>query len=210
MKSLRGLYAITDATLIPEQYFPETIELALKGGANIIQYRDKSEDHNKRLKQASEIKRLCEKYKSLFIINDDLQLVTKVNADGVHIGSHDTTLAAAREQLGRDKIIGVSCYNDFQLALDAQANGADYIAFGSFFSSTIKPDAQPAKLDLLHRAKLEITLPVCAIGGITRNNADSLIQSGADMLAVISDIFNNPRVEQAAQEFASLFEQRQD
>jgi thiamine-phosphate pyrophosphorylase len=205
MHQLQGLYAITDASLIPEQRFSATIEQALKGGARIIQYRDKSSDGDKRRQQARDIKALCEKYNAVFIVNDDLALTLEVDADGVHIGNHDTALNDARAQLGQDKIIGVSCYNDFQLALQAQANGADYIAFGSFFSSNIKPDAKRADMDLLRRAKLEIILPVCAIGGITHNNANSLIQSGADMLAVISDVFETEQVEQAAQAFSSLF-----
>ena len=205
MKQLHGLYAITDASLIPEHNFSTIIEQALQGGARIIQYRDKSTDFDKRLRQAAEIKALCAKFNSIFIINDDIELTLEVDADGTHIGIHDTALEDARRQLGQDKIIGVSCYNDFQLALQAEAEGADYIAFGSFFPSSIKPEAKRASIDLIHRAKQELSLPVCAIGGINRDNATGLIQSGVDMLAVISDLFRTQQVEHAAQAFTSLF-----
>lgn len=205
-KALRGLYVITDDKLIPQNYFAETVELALRGGARIVQYRDKSTDNTKRLNQATALKILCEKYQSILIINDDTELALQVNADGVHIGKHDASLAATRKQLGNNKIIGVSCYNQFEMALQAEENGADYIAFGSFFPSTTKPNATRADTALLARAGKELTIPVCAIGGITLNNATSLVQNGVDMVAVITDIFGEKDIEQRCKKFSLLFD----
>ncbi len=204
MKKLQGLYAITDETLLPVNQFSNSVELALKGGARIIQYRDKSTDHLKRVQQAQQIKTLCQQYQATFIINDDIALAKKVDADGVHIGIHDTPLADARKALGQDKIIGVSCYNQIELAEQAKENKADYIAFGRFFSSQIKPDAVPASLDILQQA-CRIGLPVCAIGGIDENNGKALVDAGADMLAVISGVFAAKNIQQSSHAISRLF-----
>lgn len=204
MKSLRGLYVITDEKLIPQNKFRESVEQALLGGARIIQYRDKSTDKTKRLRQATELKQLCEKYQAILIINDDVGLALNVQADGVHIGKHDTTLAETRQHVG-DKIIGVSCYNQFDLALAAEKNGADYIAFGSFFTSSTKPDAAQADMALLTQARQLLTIPVCSIGGITLGNAASLIQAGTDMVAVISDVFSAKDIKEHCEKLSALF-----
>ena len=201
---LRGLYVITDATLISPQHFTSTIEQTLRGGARIIQYRDKSSDHNRRLQQALSLKKICAQYRALLIINDDIELANKIDADGVHIGSHDAALADARKQLG-DKIIGVSCYDQFELAVTAEKNGADYIAFGSFFSSSTKPDAARADTSLIVRAKQKLKTPVCAIGGITIKNAPALVTAGADMIAVITDLFTTENIESRSNQFMRLF-----
>ena len=201
---LRGLYVITDEKLIPQNRFPETVEQALRGGARIIQYRDKSTDSHKRLLQASALKVLCDKYQATFIINDDVELALRVNADGIHIGKQDETLASTRKKLG-NKIIGVSCYNQFDLAVVAEKNGADYIAFGSFFASSTKPDAARADTTLLARAKQELNIPVCAIGGITIDNAASLVRAGADMVAVITDVLESENIESRSNKLAALF-----
>ncbi|MDH5425262.1 MAG: thiamine phosphate synthase [Gammaproteobacteria bacterium] len=185
---LHGLYAITDATLMAHN-FADAVESTLQGGSRIIQYRDKSNDTDKRLQQALTIRRLCDQYRALFIINDDIELALSSNADGVHLGKDDQHIKVAREQLGERKIIGVSCYNQLQLAIDAEQAGADYVAFGAFFSSSIKPDASNAPLSLIRQAKAQIKVPVCCIGGITALNGGELIAAGSDMLAVISDIF---------------------
>ena len=134
-KNLKGLYVITDQRLMPESLFFEKAEAALSSGAKIIQYRDKSTDTEKRLSQAKTLRNLCNQYGSLLIINDDIELTKLVNADGIHIGKDDTSLKQARSALGREIIIGVSCYNQTEIAQQAVDNGADYIAFGSFFSS---------------------------------------------------------------------------
>lgn len=207
MKSLKGLYAITDANLIPKSRFTEIVESALRGGASIIQYRDKTDDYNKRLQQACAVKQLCDQYQALCIINDDIELMLASNADGLHIGKDDGELADIRKRLGKDKIIGLSCYNELEIANLAENQGADYIAFGSFFPSPTKPDAQKASLDLLIKARQQIKIPICAIGGITLKNAIPLLEAGADMLAVISDVFGQDDVLSASQDFQKLFAQ---
>ena len=204
MKKLAGLYVITDEKLIAADQFAQTVEKAIQGGAQIVQYRDKSQDRAKRLQQAKALKQLCENHNAVLIINDDIELALEVDAHGVHIGMHDAPLAQARAQLG-NKIIGVSCYNDFELAISAQQQGADYIAFGSFFSSSIKPEAKKADAELLVKAREELQLPVCAIGGIPSENAFQLIEAGADMLAVISDIFASTDPESSSQKISSQF-----
>jgi len=203
--NLRGLYAITDASLIAEKKFTATIEQALAGGVNIIQYRDKSNNIQKRLQQAESIKLLCEKYSTIFIINDDIELAKEINADGVHLGTNDVDYATARKKLGDNKIIGVSCYNQLEPALQAQKKGADYVAFGRFFPSAVKPDAAAASATLLTQARQELTLPICAIGGITLNNATELITAGTDMLAVITAVFTAKDIKKTCQRFSDLF-----
>ncbi|HEX5637182.1 MAG TPA: thiamine phosphate synthase [Gammaproteobacteria bacterium] len=203
-KILRGLYVITDEKLIPQNRFTESVEQALRGGASIIQYRDKSNDSVKRTQQATALKALCDKYHATLIINDDIELALRVDADGVHLGKEDANLSLTRQQLG-NKIIGASCYNQFDLAVSAEKNGADYIAFGSFFSSSTKPEAVRADSALLAMAKKKLKIPVCAIGGITLEQAPSLILSGADMIAVITDILNSNDIEYRSKQFATLF-----
>jgi len=202
---LRGLYAITDDSLIAEKNFTRTIEQALSGGVNVIQHRDKSGNIQKRLQQARDIKLLCEKYDTTFIINDDIDLAKKIDADGVHIGVNDSSYKSARKKLGSNKIIGVTCYNQFDSALQAQNLGADYVAFGSFFSSSVKPDTVVASKELLVRAKQELSVPVCAIGGITLDNSVELIDTGVDMLAVITGVFGADDIQSACKEFSALF-----
>jgi len=204
VKKLQGLYVITDETLLPPTIFSAVVEQALKGGAKIIQYRDKSDDSKKRLKQARQIKELCEQYQATFIINDDVALAKKVDADGVHLGQDDESLMSARNILGDDKIIGVSCYKYLDLAVQAQKKGADYIAFGRFFASQIKPHAAQASVDLLTQAKA-LGLPICGIGGIDQHNASELITAGADMLAVISAVFASDDIQQNSRTLSQLF-----
>ena len=186
---LKGLYAITDERLITEERFSEVIEAALQGGASIIQYRDKSDDHQKRIQQATSLRELCTEYDAICIINDDIELAKTVDADGVHLGQDDTALVNARSSLGEDAIIGISCYNDIELALTAEKNSADYVAFGTMFSSPTKPDAVTAGPDIISQAKKQLSVPVCAIGGITDENIHQLVQQQSDMAAVISSLF---------------------
>ena len=188
-RRLRGLYAITDEHALTTTEFSSCIEQALLGGAKIIQYRDKSQDVNKRLLQASEILRLCEQYQATCIINDDLELACAVSAHGIHLGKQDLSIKAAREQMGETAIIGASCYNKLKLAQQAQAEGADYVAFGTIYSSPTKPQAATASLELLLQAHTQLDIPQCAIGGITEKNAQAVIDTGTDMVAVISGLF---------------------
>jgi len=208
---LQGLYAITDETLMLPEKFALMAEAALAGGVSILQYRDKSDDHDKRLQQAYTLKELCLKYNATLIINDDIALATAVDADGIHIGKTDASLNVARQQLGAGKIIGVSCYNQLSLAEEAIHHGADYIAFGSFFSSSIKPDAAKAGPELITSIKASHDIPVCCIGGITTRNCMPLLNAEADMLAIISDIFSRSNARQISarcQQFLTAFNSR--
>jgi thiamine-phosphate pyrophosphorylase len=203
-RHLRGLYAITNEKLIPETRFHQTIEQVLQGGASIIQYRDKSDDFDKRKKQATALRTLCNEYHALLLINDDLELAQLVNADGIHLGENDASISAARTLLGEDAIIGVSCYNQLELAIKAENEGASYIAFGAFFASPTKPAARVAKLDLINEAKTRLNIPVCAIGGIDLSNAKQVFDAGADMVAVISSLFSHPQIRSVSRQIADL------
>ncbi len=203
---LRGLYAITDETLIPESAFAATIEQALRGGSSIIQYRDKSGNEVKRLEQASALRSLCNQYDACLIINDDITLAKAVAADGVHLGEEDASIEQARLMLGEDAIIGVSCYNQLQRALKAQAAGADYVAFGAVFTSPTKPNARSASCELISEAKSQLDIPLCAIGGIDKSNAERVIDAGADMTALISGLFSEADIYLTAKYISRLFD----
>ncbi|HWP94938.1 MAG TPA: thiamine phosphate synthase [Gammaproteobacteria bacterium] len=202
---LRGLYVITDASLTPGPRLATAVAAALRGGARLVQYRDKTADESRRHTEASTLRSLCRAHGVPFIVNDDVELAAAVGADGVHLGRDDASLPAARARLGPDAIIGASCYDSLARALDAEANGADYVAFGSFFPSPTKPHAIPAPLALLGEARRRLHIPICAIGGIRTDNAAVLLTAGADMLAVVSGVFGADDVEAAAREFAHLF-----
>ena len=204
MKAINGLYAVT-----PD--FADTVVLlakaraALAGGAQLVQYRNKTADEILRREQATALRDLCRRHGAMLIINDHIELACALDADGVHVGADDTTVTTARGQLGRDKIIGASCYNDLQRAQSAAAQGADYVAFGSLFASSVKPGAVRAPPSILQAARQQLGLPVVAIGGITLDNAGGLIEAGADAVAVMSALFAAHDVERAAREFCNLF-----
>jgi thiamine-phosphate pyrophosphorylase len=202
---LRGLYAITDPSLCGDD-LAGSVAAALAGGARIVQYRDKGNDLPRRLAEAKRLAGLCRDHGALFIVNDDIELAHASAADGVHLGVDDGDLAQARARLGDSAVIGVSCYNDLQRARTASAQGADYLAFGRFFPSRSKPQAVPASLDLLRRARAVLDRPLVAIGGVTPENGRCLIEAGADMLAVIEALFGRPDVTTAGRAFQSLFE----
>jgi thiamine-phosphate pyrophosphorylase len=199
---MQGLYVITDGST--GDVLLSKVEQALRGGAAIVQYRDKTTNSVRREQEAAALRSLCQQHNALFIINDYVSLAKTVQADGVHVGCDDSALAAARAYLGKAAVIGVSCYNRLDLALEAAKQGADYIAFGSFFPSPTKPNAPRATLELLRTARQQLDLPICAIGGITLDTAPSLLASGADMLAVITDVFNSPDIAQQAARYQSL------
>ena len=186
---LQGLYAITDNLLTPSPYLIERTEQALQGGVRILQYRDKTADKQKRRDEALALKALCAQYQCTFIINDDVELCMEVNADGVHLGVSDTNIHTARQQLGNNVIIGATCHGSLDLAHKAVADGADYVAFGRFYSSTTKPNAEAADLSSIRRGLAKLDVPAVAIGGITLNKAEVLLEAGFSMLAVIEDIF---------------------
>ncbi len=204
-RPVSGLYAVTPDTNDSTALIGK-VEAALRGGASVVQYRSKAGDDSRRQEQAAGIARLCRDCNAIFIVNDSVELARAVDADGVHLGRDDGDIAAARDSLGPRKLIGMSCYNDMDRARLAQANGADYVAFGSFFPSTTKPLAPQASVDLLRIAASQISLPVVAIGGINEDNAAGLIAAGADAVAVVSALFDAPDIEAQARRFARLFQ----
>jgi len=183
-----GLYLVTAPQVCASLLFSKT-EAALQAGAGLLQYRDKSNDDAKRMREALGLKGLCRRYQVPFLINDDVALAQVVGADGVHLGADDVDLAAARAILGADAIIGVSCYADLHLARAAAAQGADYVAFGRFFPSCSKPEALPAPLSLLSAARADVRCPIVAIGGILPQHVADLRTAGADWWAVIAGVF---------------------
>ena len=203
---IKGLYAITPESADSAD-LQRRVRQALLGGARVVQYRSKSADAALRLGQAQALRGLTREYGATFIVNDDAQLAAAVDADGVHLGVTDGGIAAARALLGVDKLIGASCYNQLALAREAVHAGADYVAFGAFFTSSTKPEAVVAQLQLLHEARRVLDVPVVAIGGITATNGAQLVQAGADALAVITALFEAADVELAARELATLFTQ---
>jgi thiamine-phosphate pyrophosphorylase len=204
---IEGLYAITP-DIADTAALIRIARQVLVGGAQLIQYRNKSANEALRLKQAHSLAALCREFHVPLIVNDHLDLAIEVNADGVHLGSDDTPIADARHKLGARKIIGASCYNGLEQALEAERQGADYVAFGAFFASTTKPHAVAATKELLRKAKDLLRVPVVAIGGITARNAMELIDEGADALAVSHAVFAAPDVQSEAETFVRLFKQR--
>ena len=199
-----GLYAITDSGNHTVTSLLEKTEKILAAGTGVLQFRDKSRTTSEKKKVALELSLLCKKYDTVFIINDDITLAKEVNADGIHLGERDKTIKAARKLAG-DLILGKSCYNNLDLALAAENDGADYVAFGSFFPSKTKPDAREASLDLISIAKSKIKIPIVAIGGITPENGRVLIDAGAEFLAVISGLFDAPDITKVTKKYLELF-----
>lgn len=207
MHRFHGLYGVTDSQLQPDdRILIETVEQALMGGMKVLQYRDKSLDAGKRLRQAGALKVLCRRYQALLIINDDVELALDVEADGVHLGQQDDALTSARQRLGDYALIGISCENSLEKARIAAQEGANYLAFGKFFPSRTKPDAKNAELSILTEARQQFDLPVVAIGGITLQNANSVIDAGADMVAVVNNLFAAQNIRQRSHDFGALFD----
>jgi thiamine-phosphate pyrophosphorylase len=204
---MRGLYAITDSTLLADGRLLPYTEAALKGGACLLQYRDKSDDDARRLREAEALRELCERYGAQLIINDDAELAARLGA-GLHLGQGDGSLSAARALLGRKAIIGATCHAQLELAEQAVGEGASYIAFGRFFDSNTKPGAPAATLDMLEQARQRFNLPITAIGGVKLENAPSLIAGGASLVAVVHALFaaeSASEVERRARAFSELF-----
>lgn len=199
----RGVYLIT-----PDE--PDTARLLdrvvpVLPYASCLQYRNKTASGTRRLQQADGLRALCSDAGVPLIVNDDAMLAASVGADGVHLGEHDGAIATARALLGSDAIIGMSCYDSVTRAVGATAQGADYIAFGTFFDSPTKPLAPRASLDLLRNMHGPDVLRV-AIGGITPDNAPMLIAAGADLIAVISGVFDAADPVAAVRAFAACFD----
>jgi thiamine-phosphate pyrophosphorylase len=201
--SISGLYVITPDERDTAELL-RRVRLALQGGARCVQYRNKLADAELRLDQAGELRGLAREFAATFVVNDDARLAARVDADGVHLGRGDGSVVAIRALLGANKLIGVSCYNQPGLARQAEHEGADYVAFGAFFASTVKPNAPVASLELLREARLQLSLPIVAIGGITLDNSASVLAAGASALAVISAVFSADDIEQTARQFSAL------
>ena len=201
----RGLYAITDSHLIPAAKLTDQVAAAIRGGAAVIQYRDKSSNSLQRQQQAAALALLCHNHGIPLIINDDVELAATVGASGVHLGKSDSTLRSARKRLGAEAIIGVSCYNELERAVEAASEGADYVAFGRFYTSQSKPDAVTANPELLGQVRKILGVPVVAIGGITPENGQPLVTAGAQLLAAIHGVFGQANTEAAARRYAELF-----
>jgi thiamine-phosphate pyrophosphorylase len=197
---IRGLYPITPDTADTDALLRK-VEQALKAGVAMLQYRNKSMSRDKRLLQAKELAPLARGYGVPLIVNDDVEIALAVGANGVHIGKDDGDLAAARSKLA-GKILGASCYDSLEGARAAVRLGADYVAFGSVFPSPTKPDARRAPLSLFRR---DLGVPLCAIGGITLENAPAVIAAGASLLAVITDVFDAPDIGARAAQYRKLF-----
>lgn len=202
---MKGLYIVTpdwDDT----QKLLDTTEMALRGGAAVVQYRHKTADEALRREQAKSLLALCRSYQRPLIVNDHVDLCLALDADGVHIGGTDMSVAQVRAVLGIDKIVGASCYGDLQLARNAHRDGASYVAFGGFYPSRVKkyPVTTPSRI--VNDSKSDVPLPVVVIGGMTEENAAPLVAGGADMVAAISSVYSAADPEMAARGFARLFD----
>ena len=202
--SFNGLYAITP-DIADTDLLLAKVEAALQGGINMLQYRNKTANHKLQTQQARAILPLCRQYNVPLIINDSVKLFLTLDADGVHLGADDGNLAEVMARIGSSKILGASCYNRFDLALQAQKAGASYVAFGACFSSNTKPNAPVAGLSLFTRAKAELNIPSIAIGGITLQNASQVIAAGASAIAIINAIFGANDVKLTSQQLSQLF-----
>lgn len=201
---IAGLYAVT-----PDE--PDTASLLartgtlLAAGMRLLQYRNKSAPPALRLEQARALRALCDRYGARLIVNDSVELALAVGADGVHLGRADGSVAEARARLGASLRVGASCYDRFDLARRALADGADHVAFGSVYPSAVKPDAVRAPLELIRRARRELPVPVVAIGGITPENAAPVVAAGAHALAVLSALYGAADPAAAVRAYARLF-----
>jgi thiamine-phosphate pyrophosphorylase len=202
--ALKGLYLVTpdwDDT----RKLLEVTELALKGGIALLQYRHKTADAAQRQQQAESLLALCRRYNVPFIINDYIDLCLSLNADGIHVGGTDAAVADVRNMIGPDKILGASCYGSLEMAHAAEKAGASYVAFGGFYPSKVKKYPVTTPPAIVTDWKAQGTVPSVVIGGMTRDNSESLVRNGADMVASISSIYLADDPQAAAREFSALF-----
>lgn len=200
------LYAVTDRSWLGGQTLYQQVESALKGGATCIQLREKDLSHEEFLKEALEIRELCRRYQTPFIINDDVELALECGADGVHVGQHDTQAAEVRALIGRDMILGVSAQTIKQAKL-AEANGADYLGVGAVFDTSTKKDANPVSHETLREITASVSIPVCAIGGISKENIMQLSGTGIDGVALVSAIFASQDIQKECEALRALSEE---
>lgn len=202
---MKGLYIVTPDWDDTAKMIDVT-EKALKGGAEIVQYRHKTAGPELRLEQASALQKLCRRYGKPFIINDYVDLCLELDTDGIHVGGADAPVKQVRAAVGPDKIVGASCYGDIELARKATRDGASYVAFGGFYPSRVKKYPVTTPQRIVSDWKQEMPLmPVCVIGGMNAENATPLVGVGADMVAVVSGVYFQEDPEMAAQEFMALF-----
>ena len=201
---LRGLYAVTPERADGARLLAE-VDAALQGGCRILQFRDKINPMPERVTRARALRELTLRHGARLLINDDIALCMLIGADGLHLGADDGNLALARAILGPQRLLGASCYADLSKARAADALGVDYLAFGALYPSATKPDAARATVDLIFQAKTTLTAKICAIGGITVDNAAPVIAAGADLLAVITDLFDAPDIATRATQYQRLF-----
>lgn len=203
---LNGLYVISDDNLTPKETILFQIEKALIGGATIVQLRDKVSSDEEIEKLILDLQELCRKYNALFVLNDRVELAIKLKCDGLHVGrsDHHRVTQIREEYKG---ILGISCYGDLNLAKEMEEKSVDYVAFGSFFTSPTKPQAEVVHKEVIAKAKQSLNIPVCVIGGITSKNASELISKGTNMVAVISDIWKSNNIELKCKEFTKLFKE---
>ena len=180
-------------------------QLAIEGGAFMVQYRSKIQDRDVKMQQCAAILRLCREYKIPCIVNDDVDMCRVLEADGVHLGENDHNIAEVRSILGEYAIIGSSCYDQLNRANEAQKEGASYVAFGAMYPTSTKPNAPRASLALLREAKSQIQIPIVAIGGITMNNAHDVIETGIDAIAVINSLYESNSIKETAETFSHMF-----
>lgn len=201
---MKGLYLVTPDWDDTKKMLDVT-EAGLRGGAALVQYRHKTASPELRREQAAQLQALCRRYGRPFIINDFVELCLELDADGIHVGGTDAAVAQVRAAVGPSKIVGSSCYGSLQLARDAHAAGASYVAFGGFYPSRVKKYEVTTQPEMVAQAKREIPLPNVVIGGMTQENSAPLVKQGADMVAVISSVYMVDGPEEAARGFAKLF-----
>lgn len=203
-RKLKGLYVITDDNLTPSSTLLSQVEEALKGGASIVQLRDKKSSDEVIKKTAFQLQELCKQYDALFVLNDKINIAYELECDGLHIGKsdHDNFEQIRKNFKG---LIGVSCYGDIELAKKFEDMGADYVAFGSFFTSPTKPDSNIVDLNTLTMAKDKLNIPICAIGGINTKNLSEVMKHTPDMVSVISDIWNSQDIQNQTKIYKNKF-----
>lgn len=201
---MKGLYLVTPDWDDTQRMIAST-EAGLRGGAALVQYRHKTAGAALRREQAKELQALCRRYSRPFIVNDHVDLCIELDADGVHVGGTDLSIARVREMVGPEKIVGASCYGSMALAREASQAGASYVAFGGFYPSRVKKYEISTSADIVGLAKAELSIPVVVIGGMTLENTVPLIEQGTDMVAVISSIYMVNEPERNARAFSELF-----
>lgn len=200
------LYAVTDRAWTGRQSLAEQVKAALKGGVTCLQLREKDLDEEEFLEEAMEMKWLCAGYQVPFIVNDNVEIAIKCKADGIHVGQKDMEAGNVRALVGEGMIIGVSAQTPEQ-AIAAERAGADYLGVGAVFSTSTKPDAIDVSYETLKKICETVSIPVVAIGGISKKNMQELSGSGADGAALVSAIFSAEDIEQECRELRRLSEQ---